>query len=136
QCVDARLGCVLQRRVQRAVVRARGSLGVVRGGRAGEPTPEILRVVELLPDERRAHGLAIFHDEAAVGVARKGALGDAGNYERIGGGRDEGHGAENDDRGAELLREHGEPSYVRLRTTRTRSMALMPMNGTMTPPSP
>ena len=52
QRVDARLHRVVQRRIQRPLIRAGGRAGVVGDGPGGRRTaPEILRVAEGLPDQ-------------------------------------------------------------------------------------
>ena len=53
------------------------------GRRRREPAPEVLRVVERLPDERRADDLAVLHDQAAVRLRREDDLGDRGHDQRI-----------------------------------------------------
>src|SRR5713101_3514400 len=61
-----------QRRVRRAQVRAgrRGRL-VAERARGGRPAPEVLRLVEGLPDEGRAQHLPVLDDQAPVGLGGK-----------------------------------------------------------------
>ena len=73
-----------QRRVRRAVVRAGRRARVVgERRRRRQPAPEVLRVVERLADQRRADGLPVAHDQAAVALRGKDDLGDAGDDQRI-----------------------------------------------------
>ncbi len=57
------------RRPQVRAARRGRVVRIRRGGRGA--APEVLRVVEGLADERRAHRLAVLHDQAAVGLARE-----------------------------------------------------------------
>ncbi len=73
-----------QGRVQRALVGPAGPAGVVGHGSGGRrPTPDVLRVAEVLPDQRRADRFAVAQDQAARGLVRKRRLGDAGHDQGI-----------------------------------------------------
>ena len=74
-------------------------------------------------------------DEAAVGLVLEGSLGDAGDDERIETAADDGEHERGHDGGTDF----GKESFHELgevRVVMMRSMALMPMNGTMRPPRP
>ena len=58
--------------------------GVIgHGGGGGGPAPEVLRVGERLADEARADRLAISLDQAAIGLALEGKLGDDSHQRRV-----------------------------------------------------
>src|SRR5204862_4890705 len=94
---------------------------------------EIAVAGECLPDERRANDLAVALDKAAIGLARKDDLGNAGHGQRVGETGDDRQGDDQDDRWANLS-PHGRSPQTRCRAPTTRSMALMPMNGMTAPP--
>src|SRR3989454_12721431 len=135
--VNATLHRLDQIGVRRAQVRGRRGARVVaeRTGRGGT-APEVLRVVEGLADERRAHGLAVLDDQAAVRLIREYELSDD-RYERwINDAGDDREQDERDDRGADVS-QHGVASfYTRWRATRIMSISLIPGNGMMMPPTP
>jgi hypothetical protein len=61
---------------------------------------EILRPGEILAEQGRADHLAVPLDQAAVGLMRKGDLGDAGHGQGIGKTGEHGHGQDHDDGGS------------------------------------
>ena len=86
--LEAEVGLeVLTRQVHRralvgAVVAEVGDRGAVAGGRG--PRLEVLRVaLDVAGQQRRAGHLAVLADERAVGLARKGHLGDPGHDQRV-----------------------------------------------------
>src|SRR5229473_6943052 len=124
--VDTALHGLDQVGVRRAQVRGSRGARVVaeRAGRRGT-APEILRVVEGLADERRAHGLSVLDDQAAVRLMRKDELSDDRHERWINDAGDDGEQDERDDRGADVS-QHGVDSYTRWRATRIMSISLMP----------
>src|SRR5271170_8035380 len=96
---------------------------------------EILVAVEFLADQRRAHDLAVTLNHAAICLSGKDDLGDAGYRQRIGQPADKSKGEENDDRRTDFA-QHGCSPQTRCRPLTRTSMALMPMNGMITPPTP
>src|ERR1700741_5492080 len=89
--------------------------------------PEVFRVGERLADQSRAEHLAVFLDQAAIGLVLERHLADAGDEQRIGEAVEDGH----DQQHADALENHAS-----LSRTRIRSISLRPMNGPITPPTP
>src|SRR6185295_14736006 len=96
---------------------------------------EVFLAGEVLPDQRRANNLAILLDQAAVRLIRKHGLGDAGDSQWVDQTGDHRHDDDHHDRGADVF--HG-CGLLQARPTlvTSRSMSLMPTNGTMMPPTP
>src|SRR4051812_13692897 len=93
---------------------------------------------EQLADEPAPHDLAVVGDERAVGVAGQPRdAGDGHDEQRIGQAEQDG---EDDQRaqGGEVLGEPGGHTHQEIpgMSWMSRSMALMPMKGTMMPPPP
>jgi len=78
----------------------------VRVERRRHAAPEILGVVPLPPDQRGADDLAVLLDQAAVRLAVKRGLRDAGHEQRVCDAREHGEKGDGDERGAELF-QHG-----------------------------
>jgi hypothetical protein len=112
ECVGSTLHLVAEGGVGGPEVRSRGCVPAIREGLAvgvgggGEATPEILWVVERLPDETGPDSLAVRRDDAAVGLTGKRGLSDPRDEQGIGEARDHAEQDEGDDGGAELS-EHG-----------------------------
>src|SRR5271166_2849626 len=98
---------------------------------------EIAVALEVLPDERRSDDAAVLLDQAAVRVVRHGDLRDPGDRQRI---DESGQRAEQDQehsRRTNVFKHRKTPKFqARCKAATTRSIALMPMNGAMIPPSP
>ncbi len=112
----------------RAEVRTRGRRRVVvdRGGAAVEP----LLALPQLSDRGAPDELAVHADEGSVGLARHRELRDPGDDERVREAREQG---QDHDR---AQGSHGGGDHGKFTTSRSMSMSLMPMNGTMIPPNP
>ena len=96
---------------------------------------EILVVGEVLADQLGADHLPVLLDQAAVGLMRKDELRDPGHAERIDEAGDDGHDDDHHDGGADLAQHRSDPQARPMAVT-ARSISLMPMNGTMIPPTP
>ena len=150
QRLDARGHGFGERGIQRALVGAAGGASVVRVGRGGRGTaPEVLRIGERLTDQLGAHRLAVALDQAAVRLVGERDLRDAGDHQRIGdpvitvirtimtrAGR-------NSDsmslQAREWIRGARAGSHIESGQASPTSRTindLMPMNGTITPPTP
>src|SRR5262249_15997762 len=99
------------------------------------PAVEILVAGEFLSDQRRADDLAVLLDHAALRLVRKDDAGNARHHEGINEAGDDGQRYDQYDRRADFF-QHGCSPQARCRAVTKRSMALMPMNGMMTPPTP
>src|SRR5262245_45606651 len=96
---------------------------------------EILVAGELLPDQRRSDDLAVLLDQAPLRLIGENSAGNARHDERIDETGDDGQRDDQHDRGADFF-QHNFPPHARCKAVTTRSIALMPMNGMMTPPTP
>ena len=96
---------------------------------------KILVARELLSDQRRSDHLAVDFDQAALRLSREDHLGNAGHDQRIDEAGDEREGDHQHDRRTDFL-QHDVSPQARCKAVTTRSMALMPMNGMITPPTP
>ena len=90
---------------------------------------------EGLADQGGADDLAIARDEAAVGLGGEDRLAEAGDREGIEEPGDRGQDHDHHEGGAELL-QHGFVLQARPMAVMARSISLMPMNGTISPPRP
>ena len=96
---------------------------------------EIFVVLEFLPDQGGADHLAVPLDQAALRLLGKEHAGNRGHGERIGKTRDQRERDQNDDGGTNFF-QHDVSPQTRCKAATTRSIALMPMNGMMMPPTP
>ena len=96
---------------------------------------EIFVVLEFLPDQGGADHLAVLLDQAALRLLRKQHAGNRGHGQRIGKPCDQRQQDQHDDGGADFF-QHGVSPQTRCKALTTRSIALMPMNGMMMPPTP
>ena len=94
---------------------------------------EILRLGELLADQRAADDVPVHAHERSARLLREEELRERRHDARIDEARDDAQHQCQDDRGTELALEHGHTSRVR---TSRMSIALMPTNGMMMPPTP
>src|SRR5262249_60595236 len=117
-----------------AEVRGGAGHGVVAGAGGRWPGVEVLRVRELLAEQRAADDLPVHLDERAVGLVVEGDLGHTGHDERVGQAADHREDDDPEDRRPELTGEG--THHFTPRALMTTSMSLMPMKGTMIPPMP
>src|SRR5215471_18785699 len=96
---------------------------------------EILVAGELLTDQRRSDHLAILLDHAPLRLVGEDNTSNARHHERVDETRDDGQRDHQHDCGTDFL-QHGFPPHARCKAVTKRSIALMPMNGMMTPPTP
>ena len=92
---------------------------------------EVLGLGEGLTDPGRPDELAVAFDEGSVGFVCEQPLGDPGDHQRIDEPGDDGEDEHHPEGGKKLTAHHDTPIAAM-----NRSMALMPMNGAMIPPSP
>src|ERR1700722_1611485 len=94
---------------------------------------EVFIALEFLADQRRTNDLPIMFDQAPLCLARKNDFSYSCHRQRIDQTRDEREGDEDDDRWANFA-QHGVSPQARCKAVTTKSIALMPMNGMITPP--
>src|SRR5580698_4898993 len=96
---------------------------------------EIFVAGEILPDQFRTDHVTIANNKAAARLMREKKLGDAGETQGIDQAGDQGHQHDQHDGGADLF-QHGLLLQARPAAVTAMSISLMPMKGTMIPPSP
>src|SRR5262245_26212288 len=96
---------------------------------------EILVAGELLPDQRRSDHLATLLDHAALRLVGENSARNARHHERVDEAGDDGQRDHQHDCGTDFFK-HGSSPHARCKAVTKRSIALMPMNGMMTPPTP
>src|SRR5262249_13561098 len=107
----------------------------IRGRGRRESTVEIFVAREFLTDQRGADHLAVDFDQAALRLFWEDCFGNPRHCQRIDETGDQSENHHEHDRWADFS-QHDVTPQARCKAATTRSMALMPMNGTMTPPSP
>ena len=129
---------VAQRIVRRRIAGRRRGGRIVGGGR--RTRLEILVLGERLGDQHRADHLAVRGpDDAAVRLEREQGLADHPEYAGIDAADDDDADGDEHEALGEIAQHRSSPEKnyaTRRRATMTRSIALMPMNGTITPPRP
>src|SRR6476620_9274741 len=90
---------------------------------------------ELLPHQLRANHFPILLDQAALRLIGKDHAGDARHGQRVEEASDYREGEDEHQRRAYFF-QHGPSPHARCKALTTRSIALMPTNGMMMPPSP
>src|SRR6185437_14848072 len=109
-----------------------GWIGAERGRRAAM---EVAIAGEILSHQFRAEHFAILLNEAPVRLIGKDRLGDTGHGERVEKTCDHREGEDEHDRRAYFF-QHVSSPQTRCKALTARSIALMPINGMMMPPSP
>src|SRR5262249_24602128 len=107
-------------------------IGCIGGRRAAV---EVTIAAEDLSDQLRAHDLAVLKDQAAIRPAREQHLRDPGHGQWIDETSYQGQGDDEDDRRSDFSPHDCSPQ-ARCKAVTAKSMALIPMNGTIMPPSP
>ena len=110
---------------------------VVTRSSSGRTRPEVPRRSKTLPDDARTHDCSVALDQLAVGLVGKRELGDGGDRERIRDAKQQRGHDRHTERGDEVASDvHASLHYASRSAVITTSMALIPMNGMMTPPTP
>src|SRR6516165_3825252 len=96
---------------------------------------KVARVREVLTDKLGADDLAVFLDQAPIRLTGEEKLREPGHAQGIGQACDDRHQDDHDDSGSDLSQHYCSPQ-ARPAADTAISISLMPMNGTMIPPTP
>src|ERR1700761_8593803 len=97
---------------------------------------EILVPTETLSNKRRPNHLAIRSDQLSVGLARKHELPNRGDHGRVKNAQYHRRQYCKTKSNLQFIAQHRDSNQDRPSPVKTRSINLIPMNGTMTPPTP